>query len=94
MTNQQEYVQCKLCRYVFDITIEGTGYYMVSEVSYIPIEYAKVNQKLKIKNESDIWEEGWWVEKVHSNSKTTELPDYRKLIRGHRKNTGDSLPKE
>lgn len=94
MTNHQQYIQCKLYKSVFDITPEGTGNYIVSEVSYIPIEFARVDERLKIKNDNDVWEEGWLVGEVYPNSKTTELPDYRKMIRGHRKNTGDSLPKE
>ena len=61
------------------------------QVSYIPDCYAEIGRLIKLK-EGDIWESGWEVIEV-SNNKTDCPPDYRKDIRGHRKTTGDSLPK-
>lgn len=73
------YIQCLLVK---DLT---------SQVSYIPKEFAKQNKTIKLKTGDD-WDEGWLVKEVYHNSETTEPPDWRKLIRGHRKSTGDSLP--
>jgi len=64
----------------------------VVEVSYIPEEFALVGNVLKIKDLlTGEWDTGWGV--THVGSESVEPPDYRKAIRGHRKNTGDSLPK-
>ena len=61
------------------------------QTSYIPDKYAKVGKILQLK-ENDIWTDGWEVISIH-HEPTDEPPDFRKMIRGHRKNTGDSLPK-
>jgi len=64
-----------------------------TQVTYIPEMYAVVGRILQLK-ENDIWEDGWEVVSVHGTSEDDDsLPDYRKAIRNHRKNTGDSLPK-
>ena len=78
------YYQCELVKYEGMIRWETT--------TYIPEEFAILNKKLKLKDEEGEWDHGWIVHKIFS--KTDSPPDYRKLIRGHRKQTGDSLPKE
>jgi hypothetical protein len=61
----------------------------VEQIAYIPEQYAKQGEYVKIK-EGMIWTDGWQVMSVgHS---TENPPDWRKAIRGHRNNTGDSLP--
>jgi hypothetical protein len=61
-------------------------------VSYIPKEHAVLGKELKIEI-NDEWEVGWVVTAVHLSSITDTPPDWRKSVRGHRSNTGDSLPK-
>ena len=61
----------------------------VKKVSWIPTEFARTGKALKLKD-NGIWEDGWIVEWV---GQTDDRPDVNKTIRNHRKNTGDSLPK-
>lgn len=88
-----DYVQCKLEKWVVSSLPSG-GFYRMTDISFIPEEFAVLNNKIKLKNEDDTWDDNWIVSEVYSNTKTKEPPDWRKLIRGHRKNTGDSQPKE
>lgn len=63
----------------------------ITTVSWIPEKYAKLNKVLKLKN-NDVWTDGWIVTTVSEDSiDESNLPDYRKDIRNHRKATGDSL---
>ena len=60
---------------------EATG-----QVAYIPEEFARVDKLIEIKGK--IW-------KVVSVGKYISAPIYpRELIKEHRKNTGDSLPRK
>ena len=66
-----------------------------TQVSWIPEKWAKVDQVLKLKGDDDLWVDGWVVESVgETRLPENQLPDYRKMIRGHRKSTGDSQKKE
>lgn len=65
-----------------------------TQVSWIPEKFALLNKVLKLK-ENEKWDDGWIVKKVGDFRKSEEqLPDSHKDIKHHRKNTGDSLPKE
>lgn len=59
-------------------------------VSYIPERFAVLDKVLMLKHEGK-WTNGWVV--LHVGHCQEGNPDVNKLIRGHRRNTGDSLPK-
>ncbi len=60
--------------------------------SWIPEKFAEVGKVLKLK-EDGVWIDGFVVEFAGEDA-IDEPPDPRKVIRGHRGRTGDSLPKE
>ena len=61
-------------------------------VTWLPEKHCKVGHRVSIKDD-DEWSAPWTVASISKDSKTESPPDYRKLIRSHRKSTGDSLPK-
>lgn len=63
----------------------------VHQVAFIPEQFARKGATVKIRNEIGEWVDGWLVEFV--GTWTDKPPDINKAIRGHRDNTGDSLPK-
>ena len=73
-----KYCQCKLKRL------------NTEQVAFIPEEFAKIGKYVQIR-EDGVWVNGWLVESA--GEPTENPPDWRKSIRGHRDNTGDSLPK-
>ena len=77
----------KQCRLVRDI---GTKTQMT--VSYLPVKFAKTDNIVKLKNEQEEWSDGWRILSVFGKA-TDEPPDVKKIIRNHRINTGDALPK-
>lgn len=85
MTKQVKYRQCTLVKNRRGVTF--------TKVSWIPSNFAKIKKILKLKY-NDKWEDGWEV--VSASEKEVEeqhLPDSHKAIKGHRKMTGDSIPK-
>ena len=77
------YQQCKLVKYLADSEIHT--------VSYIPEKFAVVGRTVKLRRNGK-WTDGWIVESACDV--VDELPDARKIIRDHKRATGDSLPKE
>lgn len=64
----------------------------VETTSYIPAKYAKVGWTLALKDpETKEWSDGWLVDSA--GELVDEPMDWRKLVRGHRKMTGDDTPK-
>lgn len=61
-------------------------------VSWIPVQFAVKGDFLKLRTPEGKWQDGWEVVGVGS-FRLTGVIDVRKQIRGHRRNTGDSLPK-
>jgi hypothetical protein len=61
------------------------------QTSYIPEKYAFVGNILKLREEDGNWVNGWKV--ISAGELREETPDFHKDIKGHRKATGDSLPK-
>jgi hypothetical protein len=60
-------------------------------VSWIPSKFAKVGGVVKLKDDGK-WTDGWVIQWTGS---TGEIPEEtKKLIKDHRKATGDSLPKQ
>jgi hypothetical protein len=79
------YRQCVL------IKVLKCGY--TTQASWIPECYAVIGKQLKLKN-NDIWEDGWIVDQIGDKRVAEQnLPDSHAQIKGHRKNTGDSLKK-
>ena len=66
---------------------------IVQMVSFLPENFAVIGKVLKLKDENTgKWTDGWVVEFVGD---LEDKPlDYRKAIRKHRNNTGDSTPKK
>lgn len=64
----------------------------VENVAWAPSKFAIVGKVVKIKTD-DGWSPGWTVANVWGSMLEEHLPDWYKGIRGHRKSTGDSLPK-
>lgn len=63
------------------------------QVSFIPAQFAVKDKVLKLR-EGGVWENGWVVIGAGSElHEDVDLPDSHQIIKGHRKNTGDSLPK-
>jgi hypothetical protein len=86
MTRKMKYVQCEMLR-----VIDGGA---VRTTSYIPQQFAKLGKTLKLKDDNDEWSDGWVVHCVGDTVvEGDSVPDYRKAIRSHRKQTGDSAPR-
>ena len=63
-------------------------------MSWLPEQFAVVGKVLKLRNDkSEAWDDDWTVTAAGDN-RVDEPPYAEGMIRGHRKNTGDSLPKE
>ncbi len=60
------------------------------QVAWIESKFAVVGKTVKIRQEDNSWDDGWLV-KFASDEEIDEAIDIHKAIRGHRKNTGDSL---
>lgn len=80
------YKQCELVKKVGPSTL--------TQVSWIPEKFAIKGKVLKLK-EGQNWDDHWIVCSV-SDARRLEkhLPDPHIDIKRHRKNTGDSMPKE
>jgi hypothetical protein len=63
-----------------------------TKVAWIPEKHCQKGHKISIKEDGK-WSDTWTVSSVSEESRTNKPPDWRKLIRGHRNATGDSLPK-
>ena len=84
MAKKTLYAQCHLRRET------ETG--SVHTTSYIPAKHAKVGQVLDLKEKDDTWSRDWVV--MTAGQLTDSPPDTHQLIKGHRKMTGDSLPRK
>ena len=81
MSKDIDFCQCFLERKAGNTSFET--------VSNIPENYAVVGNVLKLKNEDGTWTDGWIVRSVNASFSV----DWRKAIKKHKENTGDSLPK-
>jgi hypothetical protein len=62
--------------------------------SWIPEQYAHVGKVLKFRDDEGVWDDGWIVGQASQTRLAQDmLPDYHSEIKGHRKATGDALPK-
>jgi hypothetical protein len=63
------------------------------QLSWIPEKFAVTGKSLRLRDEGG-WQDGWIVRSVGPYRVADEdLPDPHSDIRGHRKRTGDSLPR-
>lgn len=67
----------------------------MEQTSWIPEKFGVQGKVLKLKDSDGNWDDGWIV-KMASQTRLAEdmLPDYHDEIKGHRKATGDALPKK
>jgi hypothetical protein len=79
------YRQCRLSKKESDVTFHQT--------SWIPETFAVVGKTLRLR-ENGQWQDGWVVQAVGATSLSEDLlPDTHDDIKGHRRASGDSLPK-
>ena len=88
-----KYRQCTLTR------AEGAA--TVETVSWLPVQMTRVGgggkvrlevgMTVDLKEEDGTWTRDWTVKSMSTETETP--PDWRAMIRGHRKQTGDSNPK-
>lgn len=82
-----KYRQCELRRRSFN----GVSY--DTYLSWVPEKYAVAGEVLKIRSEDGAWVDGWVVRAAYPES--TDEPEHFPLVRRmHRRNTGDSMPKQ
>ena len=64
----------------------------IETVSWIPVKNAKVGHLVSLKDDNGVWSPDFTVVSIGAVV-VDEAPDWRKAVRGHRKLTGDSNPK-
>jgi hypothetical protein len=85
--------QCRLAK--------RTGNANYETVSWLPVEFPvkeggskarlRVGSVVDLREDDGTWSEDWTV--VSVGAELEDPPDWRKLIKGHRKMTGDSNPR-
>jgi hypothetical protein len=78
-----KYTQCLLVKHLAPNRTK-------EQMAYIPSKFAKTNNVIKIKVGND-WDDGWTVQFVYNSIE--DVVPVRQSRKRHRKNTGDSLPK-
>ena len=63
----------------------------LTQVSFIPAKFAKLNHIVRLKDGEGQWEDGWKVVHVGTGVDADHLPDSHREIKAHRRMTGDSL---
>lgn len=94
MSAPTQYVQCRFAR-------EGDGS-RTETVSWIPTKVKhrdqggmvklRVGMVIDLQSEDKTWTRDWTLTSIGTEIKD-DAPDVRKMIRGHRKMTGDSQPR-
>ncbi len=65
------------------------------QTSWLPETFAVLGKVLKLRGADGAWDNGWVVRRVGSyRAPDDSVPDAHKDIKGHRRATGDALPKE
>jgi hypothetical protein len=71
------------------VKLQGTGVHSgFQTVAWIPKKFAKLDTLITLLNDSVVWKVTWVSRNVIGDAIYPEL-----LIREHRKNTGDALPR-
>jgi hypothetical protein len=64
------------------------------QTTWLPERYAHRGTRLRLRREDKTWQDGWVVTRVGESRVPEEnLPDPHAGVKGHRKQTGDSLPR-
>ena len=63
-------------------------------VSYLPARFAWPGSVVKRKQGDGTWDDGWIVESVGASRLENEVLDPHQAIKGHRRTTGDDLPRQ
>jgi len=91
--SKQQFTQCKLVRQEGNTRTETISWIPTKVKSDTGMVKLRMGMVLDLKEtgDGDIWTRNWTVE---SMSKPVDAPpDSHELIKGHRKMTGDSLPR-
>src|SRR5262245_25320460 len=72
MSKTQHYTQCKLARYPLKGGVESTRL-VISEMSWIPSEFAKKNKVLRIKQPDGTWQDGWVVSEIYTTRTADDI---------------------
>lgn len=65
----------------------------ITQVTWIPTKFAIAGRTVKLKNDQNVWVDGWLVESVGEKTPENLVPDAYDDIKAHRRATGDSLKK-
>lgn len=66
----------------------------IEVTSWIPEKYAQLNSYVQLKQHDGSFVDGWQVMSVSSaRLQENHLPDTHAMIKGHKRATGDALPK-
>ena len=88
MSASRFYRQCRLVR---PLDAAGGRMQTAEMTSYLPVQFAKVGETVRLRDPEGHWTDGWIVEAISTESIPEEaLPDSHADIRGHRRNTGDA----
>ena len=64
------------------------------QTTWLPERHAQLGKRLRLKQDDKTWQEGWVVTRVgESRVPEDHLPDPHADVKGHRRQTGDSLPR-
>lgn len=81
------YRQCALVR-------KGPGGAEEHLVTWLPVRFAEQGRAVKLRTRRGVWIDGWQVLAVSSHVRTEDqIPDPARLVREHRRRTGDAEPK-
>jgi len=63
-------------------------------VTWLPVRFAVQGHVVKLRTRGGVWIDGWHVLAVSRSVRTEDqLPDPARLVREHRRRTGDAEPK-
>ena len=81
------YKQCRLVKRTSSTT-------RIEVTSWIPEKYAQLHGYVKLKQDDGSFVDGWEVMSISGERlQENHLPDSHAMIKGHKKATGDALPK-
>jgi len=95
MSNTTQYVQCQFARENEDGSRSVTTSWIPTRVKHQDkngLAKVRVGMTIDLKDEEGNWDHDWIVEVMGTDIRN-DAPDVRKMIRGHRKNSGDSMPR-
>lgn len=91
MSKKTKFSQCRLVRQEGGIRTETVSWIPTKLKSDNGMVNLRVGLVVDLQEEDKTWTRNWRVESM--GTITENPPDYRALIKGHRKMTGDSMPR-